>query len=216
MFAITSRLSSSRLKRPTDGGANGARHTARPRPFAWRSVAVLLLVSGPVMACGNDDPFRSIATVPNVISGVSVATFSTGTTGLSAIDLVNLRAVRPEVQSNGSTNFQVAIDADAGGQLRIFPVLALVSPPSGAAAVGLLRSTAAFNALDRAPTSGFVDDTAQTASVGEAFIFRVNAGTCAFGDPLYGKLEIESFSTATQRATVRFFDQSQLRLPRSY
>lgn len=154
-------------------------------------------------ACGNDDPFRSPATISNVVTGVVVAPFSDATTAPAALDLVNLRAVRPEVSFIGAANFQLAFDADASGQLRLYPVNTLLSPPGGSAVVGLQRSESNFAALERAPSGGFVVDTAQTASIGETFIFRVTAGTCAFGDPLYGKLEIESYNAATRRATVR-------------
>ncbi len=157
-----------------------------------------------VSACSGDDPFRPAATVPNVTTGLSLATFSDGALAPSAIDLLNLRAVRPEVSVSGQVNFQIAIDVDAGGQLRLLPVLAVLSPPGGAISVGLARSAASFADLARAPTGGFVADSVVTTAVGETWLLEIQSGTCASNDPLYGKFVIDEVNTNTSRVFVRF------------
>jgi hypothetical protein len=164
-------------------------------------VGVLALVT--VSACSDDDPFRASATVPNVTTGISLASFSTGTVAPSAIDLLNLRAVRPEVTGTGQVNFQIAVDLDAGGQLRLLPVLAVLSPPGGAQSVGLVRSNASFDALTRAPSGGFVADSAVTTAVGETWVVQLQSGTCIYNDPLYGKFVVDEVNTVTRRVFVR-------------
>lgn len=169
---------------------------------SWRAmVGVLCLMT--VSACSDDDPFRASATVPNVTTGISLASFSTGTVAPSAIDLLNLRAVRPEVTSTGQVNFQIAVDVDAGGQIRLLPVLSLLSPPGGAISVGLGRSVADFDDLARAPTGGFVADSAVTTRVGETWLVQLQSGTCVNRDPLYGKLVVDEVNTSTKRVFVR-------------
>lgn len=163
-------------------------------------LAAALIVS----ACSQDDPFRPSATSANVITGVSLASFSTGAVAQSAIDLINLRAVRPEVQANGLVNFQLAVDLDVSGKVNLLPVLSVLNPPGGANTVGLARSTATFEALVRAPTGGFRPDTAMLADVGETILLEVQAGTCVYGDPLYGKLVVDGVNTATRRVILRF------------
>lgn len=164
-------------------------------------VGVLALVT--VAACSDDDPFRASATVPNVTTGLSLAAFSTGTVAPSAIDLLNLRAVRPEVTSTGQVNFQLAVDITATGQIRLLPVLSVLSPPGGANSVGLARSTAAFADLARAPTGGFVADSAFTAVVGETWLVQLQSGTCIYNDALYGKLIVDEVNPITKRVFVR-------------
>ncbi len=163
-----------------------------------------LLATVVLGACSDDDPFRSPATSSNVITGVSLAIFSDGALAPAGLDLLGLRAVRPEIGPSGSPNFQLAIDVDASGTMRWFPVLTLLNPPGGATTVGLLRSASTFAELARAPEDGFADDSVQVIRTGDTFIFRYLAGTCVFGDPLYGKIEVTNYDAVSRRASVRY------------
>ncbi len=170
-----------------------------------RLLAVFALLATVVVgACSDDDPFRSPATASNLITGVSLAVFSNGATAPAGLDLLGFRAVRPEIGINGTPNFQLAIDIDASGTLRLHPVLTLLNPPGGATTVGLQSIGSSFAELARAPTDGFVDDSAQVIAVGETYLFRFSAGTCVFGDPLYGKLELIAYDAVSRRATIRY------------
>lgn len=169
---------------------------------SWRAIVGVVALAT-VTACSDDDPFRPSATVPNVTTGLSLAAFSTGTVAPSAIDLLNLRAVRPEVSVAGQVNFQIAVDLDDAGQIRLLPVLAVLSPPGGANSVGLARSTASFDELARAPSGGFVADSAVTTVVGETWLIQLQAGTCIYSDPLYGKFVVDEVNMATKRVFVR-------------
>ncbi len=155
-------------------------------------------------ACSDDDPFRPEATTPNVVTGLGVAALSTGAIAPTAIDFLNLRAVRPSLDGSGAVNFQLALDLDAQGQVRLLPVLAMLSPPTGSASVGLLRTDTEFDALARAPTGGFVTDSAVTAAVGETWVVRLTAGLCVYGDPLYAKFVVDGVNQTTRRLAVRF------------
>jgi hypothetical protein len=176
-------------------------------PARWprlRAALLPLAVAASLAACSNDDPFRSSATVESVITSVSMAGFSTGTVAPSALDLVTAQLVRPELAGTGSANFQLALDVDASGQVSLLPLLALLTPPSGGISVGLQRATADFDALTRAPNAGYATDSIVTTQVGESWFFSVQSGLCTFGDPFYGKLEIEGVNTETRRIFLRF------------
>lgn len=133
-----------------------------------------------------------------------MAAFSTGTVAPSALDLVNSRVVRPELGGTGTVNFHLALDVDASGKVMLLPILSLLSPPTGGTTVGLRRAGADFDAITRAPTEGYVADSAVTAVVGEAWFLRVQAGMCVYGEPFYGKLEVDGVNTETRRLIVRF------------
>ncbi len=165
-----------------------------------RLAALVLLALLP--ACGDDDPFRGSATTSNTVAHFSLAAFSTGAIAPTAIDLLNQRPVRPELQAAG-TNFQLAIDVNAQGQVSLLPVLTVLNPPTGALSVGLQRSPLAFDAVGRAPTGGYVTDSVRTAAPGETWLLQLQTPNCVFGDPFYGKLEIEGINLATRRAVVR-------------
>lgn len=145
-----------------------------------------------------------MATTPNVVTGTELAALSTGTAAPTALDFINLRAVRPIIDGTGGVNFQLALDLDAQNRVRLLPVLAMLNPPTASASVGLLRTTGTFEQLSRAPTGGFIADSSVTAAVGETFVVRVNVGVCAFGDPFYGKLVVDEVNPATRRLFVRY------------
>ncbi len=178
-------------------------HRTTVRDLAVWRVPVLLLALLGLVACGGDDPFRGSATVPNEVSEISMAAFSTGTVAPSALDLVSLRVVRPELQSTGTVNFQLALDVNASGTVSLLPVLALLSPPNGGTSVGLQRTAVAFDDITRAPVDGFTADSVLTTQRGEAVFFLVQAGVCTFGEPFYGKLVVEGVNTETRRLIVR-------------
>lgn len=133
-----------------------------------------------------------------------MAAFSTGAIAPSALDLVNSRVVRPELGGTGTVNFHLALDLDASGKVKLLPILTLLAPPTGGTSVGLLKAGADFDAITRAPNSGFVADSAVTAEVGETWFVRVQAGLCVYGEPFYGKLEVDGVNTETRRLIVRF------------
>jgi hypothetical protein len=169
---------------------------------AFRSAVCLVLAA--TAACDTDDPFRPVATVPNVVTGLDLAALSTGSVAPTAIDFLSLRAVRPVVDGTGGINFQLAVDLDASNRVRLLPVLAVLSPPTASSSIGLLRAPQPFELVTRAPTGGFAADSAVTTAPGETWIVRITAGVCPFGDPYYAKLVVDDINTVTRRLFVRF------------
>jgi len=169
-----------------------------------RRLLPVVLAATILTACSQDDPFRPIATTENVVSRLNVAALSGGIEAPSAVDFVNLRAVRPSLDATGGPNFQLAFDLAADGRVRLLPVLAMLNPPSGAGTVGLVRTGASFDDLGRAPTGGFVDDSTVTAALGEVWVVRINPGLCSFGDPFYAKLVVDEVDAVTRRLSIRF------------
>ncbi len=172
--------------------------------WVGRWAAGVLLASGALTACSDDDPFAPVATQPNTVRGFSVSTF-TGTDGAlpAAIDFLNVRTVRPEVSPLGTVNFQLAIDLDAQGRLLLQPARSVVLPPGGTSALGLLKSPSSFETVEAAPTGGFVSDTAVVAQVGEAWLIRIDGSGCPFGDPWYAKLVVDAVDAPARRVGLR-------------
>jgi len=173
-------------------------------PFMWlRRVLPLVVAATIVAACSQDDPFRPVATTDNAVSSFTVSALSAGVASPSAIEFVNLRTVRPSLDATGGPNFQLAFDLAADGRIRLVPALALVNPPSGAASVGLARTTTTFDALARAPTGGFISDSTVSTSLGEVWVIRVDPRLCSFGDPFYAKLVVDEVNMLTRRLSIR-------------
>jgi hypothetical protein len=168
-----------------------------------RRLLPLAVAATVLAACSQDDPFRPIATTESVVSSFTVTALSAGVAAPSAIEFVNLRSVRPSLDGTGGPNFQIAFDLTPDGQIRLVPVLALVNPLTGARSVGLARTTTTFDALARAPTGGFVNDSTLSTTVGETWVVRVDPLLCSFGDPFYAKLVVDEVNAVTRRLTVR-------------
>jgi hypothetical protein len=155
-------------------------------------------------ACGGDDPFRPAATRESAVREVSLASFSTGTVAPTALDLLGQRIVRPELLGNGAANFQLTFDVEPNDEISLIPALAVLSPPNGGTSLGLQRSTASFEESRRAPLGGFAFDSTVTTGVRETWFFQLNAGVCSFGEPFYGKVEIDGINSNTKRLIVRY------------
>jgi hypothetical protein len=168
-----------------------------------RRVLPLMVAATVLAACSQDDPFRPVATTESAVSTFTLTAVSVGLASPSAIELVNLRAVRPSLDATGGPNFQLAFDIDPQGRLLLIPALALVNPPIGATSLGLARTGTTFDALARAPTGGFVNDSTVSTTVGEVWVVRVDPRICSFGDPFYAKLVVDDVNVLTRRLTVR-------------
>lgn len=157
-----------------------------------------------VAACGGDDPFRPRASQPNTERTFTVFTL-TGAPGLpAAIDLFSERVVIPEVQGQ-SANFDLAFDVDRQGRVSVLPARLVAVPPSPTSSIRTQLVSGSFDALTRAPTSGYQPDSLRTLSVGQVLAFELptNQTICVFQEPFYGKLVIDSVLTASRRIVFR-------------
>ncbi len=155
-------------------------------------------------ACGGDDPFRPVASLPNAEVRYSLFTL-TGAPGLpAAIDLYGGRIVIPEVVGQ-STNFDLAFDLDAAGRVRVLPTRQVAIPPSVASAVRTQVLGGTFEALTRAPTSGYAADSTRTLRIGEVLAVEMptTGQLCFTGEPYYGKLVVDSIFPSARRLVIR-------------
>ncbi|MEO7358869.1 MAG: hypothetical protein ABI120_00980, partial [Gemmatimonadaceae bacterium] len=110
-------------------------------------------------------------------------------------------------QGTGVVNFDLAFDINAAGNVVIYPVRALVpfapAPTGGAPSIGLLKSPSDFDVIGVAPIRGYVLDTAVVASRGDTYLFKLVTSGCIYGEPLYGKIVIDSVIIAERRLQVR-------------
>jgi hypothetical protein len=167
------------------------------------TLAALVAVVG-VSACDQNDPFRPVAADANEITTLTLAAFSTGAIAPTAIDFINKRAVRPELQTTGFTNFQLALDITNDGRVALLPVLSVLTPPGGASRIQLQKSSGAFEVLERAPAGGYASDSAVVTAPGETWVFRLETTNCIYGDPFFGKLIVDGVNSTTRRIAVRF------------
>lgn len=160
-------------------------------------------------ACGNDSNFTQTATSSNAAVYSNLYALSGGSPErLGAYSASTNSFVRPIVgEGTGIVNFDLAFDINTDGKVVIYPVRTLVpfapAPQGGAPSIGLRKSPSDFDLIELAPTGGYVADTAVVVSRGETYLFKLITSGCAYGEPLYGKLIVDSILPAERRLQVR-------------
>ena len=107
-------------------------------------------------------------------------------------------AARTVAMVDGNGNFDIAFDIDAQGKVVVYPMRLVVSPITPFRDVGLLKGTGAFDAITRAPSSGYVTDKSVTLSPGDVLILQTahNTGNdiCIYGiSPyIFAKIGLDS------------------------
>ncbi|MBK8004106.1 MAG: hypothetical protein IPK12_09250 [Gemmatimonadetes bacterium] len=170
---------------------------ARPlRPLALLAAVVLAAA-----ACSDPNDLPR-ATIANALTTDTLWTLSTGPlTKPSAYSVENGGAVRTwEVGSS----FEFAYDVTAGGASVLLPLRTLGLGSTTSLLPGLLRSTATFDAMKKAPLNGYVTKDTVAVAVGDRFFLRTGINSCSlYGVPLYAKLEVLAIDTAARTMAVQ-------------
>jgi hypothetical protein len=109
-----------------------------------------------------------------------------------------IAAARSVSVVDGGGNFDVAFDIDAQGKVVVYPMRLVVSPITPFRDVGLLKGTGTFDAITRAPNSGYLTDKAVTLSPGDVLILQTARNTgndiCIYGiSPyIFAKIGLDS------------------------
>jgi len=102
-------------------------------------------------------------------------------------------------RADGSFNFDIALDIDPTNKIVVYPQRLVGVPLNGPKPVGLQRINGTFDALTRAPSSGYVFDSTFTVTPGQGLVMQVqNSNDClAFISSVrYTKFVIDSINAA--------------------
>ena len=141
----------------------------RPELRARHAVVGALLAGGALAACGGTDPFAPQASFETQLVGFQVYPLTTAPSSLpAAISLYAFTSVRPVVRTNQSLNFDVAVDLDASGKVRLLPPKLVVAPNGASLTTGMqVINGTTFDAFTRAPTTGYQFDSATVVTPGQ-------------------------------------------------
>jgi hypothetical protein len=169
------------------------------------SFPVLIFAVSVAAACSAGNGLTSPATADNAVLTYSVYALSgTPNTLPAAYQYTTETLVRPYVSISGAINFELAFDLTADGKVLLLPAKAVVPlPPAGSPSVGLQKMTANFDALTRAPLTGYTLDTAQTVTVGQTYALQLHNSGCVYGDFFYVKLVVDSIIVPERRMVIR-------------
>lgn len=171
--------------------------------FFVRSAAPLVAICaiGSALACS--DPFAAKATVA-VQTDTLIAYSLSGTTPEFPAGLNT--AFRSVVRVDETHNYDVAFDVDAQGQVRLIPVKLMGGLVTATRRVGIQKLTVSYDAMNKAPTSGYTYDSVTVIKPGEGVVVEVTSATnCSFqlSALLYSKLAVDSVNQATHEIFFR-------------
>jgi hypothetical protein len=182
-----------------------ARFLGAPR-VARRAMSfpALIVTAVALAACGDSNNLLNAASSENTARNFSVYALTGTSSALpAAYNFTTELLARPQLLSNGGVNFDVAFDLTSDNKVKLLPVRSVVPlPPAGVSSVGMLKSTSAFGALERAPERGYVVDSTLVIGIGETVVLQLPGSGCIYGEPYYAKLVVDSINVAQRRIVV--------------
>lgn len=104
--------------------------------------------------------------------------------------------------------FDVAFDIDSTGTTKLYTVRYISGGLSTAHSVGLQKYNGTFDALQKAPTGGYIADSLYTAHVGDVFLVQTSdPNACSFSiysNVIYAKLEVLGIDPNARAVRTRF------------
>ena len=159
-----------------------------------RGLSVLLPLTL-AAACSNDNGVGD-ATEVNVVDTMTLGSLE----GTPISTPSGYRISTGPVRTDQTVDFEFAYNIrrlDDGSYQRVFlPRASLGLTSANQADPGLQRREESFDDITRAPSNGYVADSAVPIQVGERYLVRSRV-ICSIGVPLYGKLQILSFQDST-------------------
>jgi hypothetical protein len=146
-----------------------------------------LLVLSLLAACGDDDNLPE-PTERNRVDTVTIGSLTDTPITTASGFAVTSGPIRTDLTSA----FDFAYDirgVPETGQSVLLPRLVLGLPSGGTAEPGLMRRDEAFDAIEVAPSNGYVTDEEVPIAIGERYIVRSQI-SCVISVPYYAKIEI--------------------------
>jgi hypothetical protein len=109
---------------------------------------------------------------------------------------------------SSSFTFDLAFDLDSQGQMTMYTVRFVAGGLSGAHSVGMQKMGTDFDAVVKAPSTGYVADSLFTAKVGDVFAIQSSDATACgfsvFSNVLYAKVQVLAVDPVARTLRTRF------------
>jgi hypothetical protein len=158
-----------------------------------------LIVVAALALAGCGDPLRVRAQFENFTDTLSIS----AVTGTPATAPSALSTMRGQILSlDPSKDFDVVFDIDSQGRGVLYPVQ-LVGGVSGR--TGIQHSDESFDAIDLAPTNGYVRDTATVVAPGDVVLIQAEPLFCSSSitPDIYSKLVVDAVDVAARTISFR-------------
>jgi hypothetical protein len=151
-----------------------------------RGVLPLLALSL-LVACGDDDNLPE-PTERNIVDTVTIGSLTdTPITTASAFAVLS-GPIRTDLSDDFDFAFDIRGTPDTGSSV-LLPRAVLGLTSGGTAEPGLMSRDDAFDAIDVAPSNGYVTEEEVPIAVGQRYIVRSQV-TCVLAVPYYAKIEV--------------------------
>jgi hypothetical protein len=168
-----------------------------------RAIGLFGTMAGAVFAMACGDPLTSKASLANQFD--TLAVFSLSGTSIYAPTALNT-TFRFVSRADNEFNYDLAFDLDANGDVHLIPVRLVGGVLTSGKLVGLQKVTGGYEALLKAPSSGYVYDSVVVVKPGDAVAVQVTSDQClgySFSQQLYSKLGIDSVNLSQRKIFFR-------------
>ena len=149
--------------------------------------SLVLLLAAAAAGCGDDDSLPE-PTRENFVDTVTVGSLTDTPVTTASGFSVSAGAVRTDLDASFDFAYDIQGTPDTGHSV-ILPRAALGITSGSSAEPGVMRQDAAFDAIEVAPSNGYVTEEAVPVALGERYIVRSRVA-CDIGVPVYAKVEI--------------------------
>ncbi|MGH7578631.1 MAG: hypothetical protein ACREM9_00545 [Gemmatimonadales bacterium] len=146
-----------------------------------------LLALSVLAACGDDDNLPE-PTEENFVDTVTVGSLTDTPIATASGFAVISGPIRTDLDPAFDFAYDILGAPDTGHSV-LLPRAVLGIPSGGTAEPGLMRRDEAFDAIDAAPSNGYVTEESVPIALGERYIVRSRV-TCPLAVPYYAKIEI--------------------------
>ena len=146
-----------------------------------------LLVLSAAAACSDNDNLPD-PTQENFVDTVTVGSLTDTPITTASGFSVGSGAIRTDLSPDFDFAYDIQGDPATGTRV-ILPRAALGIDSDNSAEPGVMRRDEAFDAIEAAPSNGYVTDEAVPVTLGERYIVRSRV-RCNIGVPVYAKVEI--------------------------
>ena len=165
--------------------------------------ATALAIFGSATACGNLT--RPKAQTENSTDTLTVYALN-GTPVSAPVGIWLFGRTSSVISSN--FDFDLAFDIDGQGNTTLYTVRYIAGGLSGAHSVALQRYTGGYDALTKAPSTGYITDSLFTTKVGDVFaISTSDPSACSFSvysSVIYANLEVMNIDPVARTVKARF------------
>ena len=166
--------------------------------------ATALAIFGSAAACGNLT--KPKAQTENSTDTLTVYALN-GTPVSAPVGIWLFGRTSSVISSN--FDFDLAFDIDpSSGATTLYTVRYIAGTLSGAHSVAIQRYSGGFDALTKAPSTGYITDSLFTTKVGDVFaISTSDPSACSFSiysSVIYGKLEVLDIDPTARSVKTRF------------